>query len=87
GYWTAELPLVSELRQNYVADGGTWGQPFPYTSIAHIIIPRKFTEEYSRGRRYNLWSHEQDLDALSNILRTECIPHIVSAYVLEAKVY
>jgi hypothetical protein len=86
GYWTAELPLESELGESYVADGGTWGQPFPYGELAHIIIPRCFIEEHS-GVAFRQWAHEQDIDGLSQQLETADVRHYLSEYALEVKLF
>jgi len=85
GYWTAELPLENELGESYVKDGGTWGQPFPYNAIAHIIIPRHFIEEPWPGDAFYQWVHEQDIDRLATFLDRAGVRYHHSAYALEVK--
>ena len=88
GYWTAELPLESELGEAYIQDGGTWGQPFGYEDeLAHIIIPRKFCEEHSYTNVFRQWTHEQDIDGLSKIVAAAGIEHRISKFALEVKYY
>jgi len=87
-YWSGELPLESELNVTSVADGGSWGQPFRYREIAHIIIPRTFCEEPpSDGREFTQWYHEQDIDGLSEALSSQGIDHKLLQYCLELKLY
>jgi hypothetical protein len=87
GYWTAELPLLSEIGERSVVDGGTWGQPFPYEDLAHIIVPRRFTEEYAAPKRFAHWTHEQDINGLSGRLNGEGIEHRLAEHVLEIKLF
>ena len=87
-YWSAELPLVSELNETSVADGGSWSQPFCYREIAHVIIPRTFLEEpWSADGTFTQWHHEQDLDGLSKTLNLEGIDHNLLQFCLELKLY
>ena len=93
GYWTAELPKTEELGETYTRDGGAWSQPFPYAELAHLLIPRRFEEEYSgkliKGSPagFWIWSHTQDIDGLSNKLLSEGITHEISEYALEIKLF
>lgn len=87
GYWSAELPLEAELGEKYIADGGTWGQPFLYEEIAHVIIPREFTEEPWSDKVFTQWDHEQDVDGLSALLNDKGIDHHLSRYALEVKLF
>lgn len=87
GYWSAELPLASELGERSVADGGTWEQPFPYEDIAHIIVPKRFIEEPWSDKIFTQWHHEQDLDGLSAFFRVQGIDHHISPYALEVKLF
>jgi hypothetical protein len=81
GYWTAELPLLSQLHETYVGEGPSWTQPFPYYDIAHLIIPSRFEEHHMPG----MWTHEQDIDGLSALLNTAGIDHSLSRYALDIK--
>jgi len=84
GYWTGQLPLEAELGKMSVADGGTWGQPFPYDDLAHIIIPRQFIED-PLGREFRQYTHLQDIDGLSRALNEAGIPHHLSHHALDVK--
>lgn len=87
-YWSAELPLESELYETSVADGGSWGQPFSYREIAHVIIPRTFLEEpWSADGTFTQWHHEQDVEGLSKALNLEGIDHNLLQFCLELKLY
>ena len=87
-YWSAELPLESELHETSVADGGSWGQPFSYREIAHVIIPRTFLEEpWSADGTFTQWDHEQDIEGLSKALDLEGINHNLLQFCLELKLY
>lgn len=87
-YWSGELPLESELGEKHVADGGSWGQPFAYPDIAHVIIPRTFDEEpWSEGGKFTQWQHEQDVDGLSTVLRAAGIDHNHHDFGVELKLY
>lgn len=85
-YWSAGLPLASELMPTGVADGGTWGQPFMYREIAHIIVPREVyweatTPEFTNGTRF------QDIKRLSSELTAAGITHRLTEMILEIKLY
>lgn len=93
GYWTAELPKVGELGERSTTDGGTWGQPFPYNDLAHLIIPRQFSEERSydpdnKSRRgFWQWRHVQDIEGLSAQIRAEKIEYELSQWALQIKLF
>ena len=87
GYWTEELPEESELNDKGTNDGGTWGQPFPYDDLAHVIVPRRFFEEGMPFDRYTNWFHVQDVDGLSALLDANGIEHRLGDYALEIKLY
>ncbi|MBV1690969.1 hypothetical protein KRR38_25645 [Novosphingobium sp. G106] len=86
-YWVDELPLESELGEQYVHDGGTWGQPFLYEELAHVIIPRRFIEDSMFNKKFTSWEHEQDIDGLSVLLNDAGIEHRTSQLVLEVKLF
>ncbi len=46
GYLTSGIPKLEELLSTHVADGGTWGQPFAYSELAHVIVPRVFSDDF-----------------------------------------
>ena len=87
GYWTGELPLITELADTGIRDGGSWGQPFPYAELAHVMIPRRFEEEYADNGAFHIWGHEQDIDGLSMLLTADGIEHRHSKYVLEIRLF
>lgn len=87
GYWTAPLPLASELLSENTSDGGTWGQPFRYSQIAHLIIPRRFYWEQISTEGFNSGVHMQDVEGLSERLTAEGIAHRLAELVLEVKLY
>lgn len=88
GYWTGELPLENEIGEISTLDGGTWSQPFYYEdNIAHIIIPRIFTEEPWPAEVFRQWEHEQDIDGLSLLLTAAKIDHRLSQHALEVKLF
>ena len=87
GYWTASLPLESELLSEGTSDGGSWGQPFRYTQLAHVLVPRRFYWEEISAEGFNSGVHEQDVQGLSDLLAAEGIFHRLNEYVLEVKLY
>lgn len=87
GYWTAALPLEAELLEAGTADGGSWGQPFLYSQIAHLIVPRHFYWEHISAEGFSSGVHSQDVESLSKRLTAENIPHRLAELVLEIKLY
>jgi hypothetical protein len=87
GYWTAPLPLEAELLATGTSDGGTWGQPFLYSQIAHLIVPRRFYWERIADDGFTAGFHDQDIDGLSERLIHEVIAHRLTEHVLEVKLY
>jgi len=86
-YWTAGLPSASELTESHTTDGGTWGQPFSYQDIAHIIIPKTFYWELQEGQAYEYGTRQQDIHALSVELQAAGLPHRKTDLVLEVKLF
>lgn len=87
GYWTAPLPLEAELLVNGTSDGGTWGQPFRYSQLAHLIVPRRFYWEQISDEGFTSGVHVQDIDGLSVELSVEGIAHRLAELTLEVKLY
>lgn len=87
GYWTAPLPLETELLEDGTSDGGTWGQPFRYCQLAHVIVPRRFHSEQISAEGYNSGVYTQDVDGLSERLTVEGVVHRLTELVLEVKLY
>lgn len=87
-YWSAPLPKEDELIKEFgMRDGGMWGQPFPFSSLAHVIIPRKFSWEALIDKSLEFGVHEQDIEGLSVKLEAADIPHNLSTYALDVKLY
>jgi hypothetical protein len=86
-YWAAPLPRLSELGPSSTHDGGTWGQPFLYSEIAHLIIPRQFQREDTCSGAFQVTEYAQDLDSLAAALRASGIPHQLGKFALEVKLY
>jgi hypothetical protein len=91
GYWTFPLPKDTELGRDATTDGGTWREPFRYEEIAHFLLPRRFYGEAYDGReaggpvRFFHWHHYQDIDGLSDLLKSAGIEHRLSTFALEIK--
>lgn len=85
-YWSAGLPRESELGATGVADGGTWGQPFSYQDIAHIVIPREVYWEVA-APDFTHGSKLQDIQRLSSELDAARLQHRLTELVLEVKLY
>lgn len=80
GYWTAGLPGFTEIGNEALSDGGTWGQPFRYVDIAHVIVPKTFTTDLGDVRK-------QDINLLQRELETFGIESRLTERVLEIKLY
>ena len=87
GYWTAGLPGVDELTDVGVRDGGTWGQPFLFEDIAHVIVPRQFYWEKTGDSGFVQGTRLQDIDLLSERLTAAGVEHRLTRLVLELKRY
>jgi hypothetical protein len=86
-YWCAGLPSPEELTPSSVSDGGTWGQPFAYQEIAHMVIPRRFYWESRTGIAFEHGVKVQNIDLLSEELSRAGIPHRKTPLLLEIKLY
>ena len=87
GYWVSGIPNKDEITANGVKDGGTWGQPFGFEEIAHIIIPRRFYWESGDGPEFKHGYKQQDIVSLASALSDQSIPHRLTELVLEIKCY
>jgi len=87
GYWTGPLPLETELLARGTSDGGTWAQPFLYSQIAHVVIPRRFYCEQIAAEGFGSGVNVQDVEGLSVRLTGEGLPHRITELVLEVKLY
>lgn len=86
-YWASGLPSSAEIQPAFIGDGGIWGQPFSYNSIAHIILPKKFYCESSLNGVSKGGFKCQDVELVSRCLAEKEIPHSVTNLVLEIKLY
>ena len=86
-YWAAGLPADADLENVGTTDSGTWGQPFLYKDLAHVIIPREFYWEIIEPGRLENGTRQQDISALSNELISAGIEHRLTELVLEIKLY
>ena len=80
GYWTNGLPNSEDIYDSYIGDGGVWGQPFQYSELAHILIPRTFMTDNGKEK-------SQNLEALAARLSAEKLPFRKTEIVLEIKLY
>jgi hypothetical protein len=87
GYWTCGLPNRGEYSDSHIKDGGTWGQPFSFQEIAHIIVPKVFYWETVAGPEFKHGTKMQDIDKLSEQLSRAGIIHRKTDLLLEIKLY
>ncbi|TBW47478.1 hypothetical protein EZI54_22735 [Marinobacter halodurans] len=86
-YWSSGLPTAKEIGDIGIGDGGVWGQPFSYSQIAHLIVPRKFYWESFESGEFRDGFKEEPLESLSKVLETKDVPHRLTDLVLEIKCY
>lgn len=88
-YWSCGLPRKEDVRDGWIGDGGVWGQPFSFSDLAHIVIPRTFGTEYygEDGSWLEYKEQHQDIEGLSHALAAEGIDHRLTDLVLEIKCY
>jgi hypothetical protein len=86
-YWSAGLPAESELLSIGTTDGGTWGQPFLYSSLAHLIVPAQFRWERISSASFTQGVKRQDIGRLSQELSTVGVEHRLTELVLEIKLF
>ena len=86
-YWSAGLPQEAELGPHGTTDGGTWGQPFSYQSLAHVIIPKEFYWESAAAPGFRHGTKRQDIEWLSRELTNVGVQHRLTELVLEIKCY
>ena len=87
GYWSSGLPGADEIGDVGIGDGGIWKQPFSYSQIAHLIVPRKFYWEMFEAGKFRDGVKEQPLETLARSLVEKDIPHRLTDLVLEIKCY
>ncbi|MDO3566066.1 hypothetical protein [Ralstonia pseudosolanacearum] len=87
GYWQSGLPNPSDIHDEWIGDGGVWGQPFSYTDLAHIIVPREFYWEQVSQEGFESGVRVQDIESLSTELRAKGIEHRKTDLLLEIKLY
>ena len=88
-YWTCGLPALKDVDETHINDSGVWGQPFLYSSLAHVVIPRQFDWEAGdfNDDTHTYGTKTQDLDGLSKLLSSNGVPHRLTDLVLEIKLY
>jgi hypothetical protein len=86
-YWSAGLPAESELSSIGTTDGGTWGQPFAYSSLAHLIVPARFRWERISSTGFTQGVKRQDIARLSQELTAGGVQHRLTELVLEIKLF
>lgn len=84
-YWAGGLPKAGEYGERGINDGGNWGQPFSYSSIAHLIVPRRFEFCDMYLGQFVHKQTEQDIDRLSMLLQGLGIDHVISEWALELR--
>lgn len=88
GYWTSGLPALEDIGATGIADGGVWGQPFSYSELAHVVIPRTFYwESRTAAGQFESGLRSQDIDELSFRLSAAGVEHRATDLVLEIKLY
>ncbi len=87
GYWTAGLPAADDIFATFIGDNGVWGQPFHFSQLAHLLVPRKFMCDEPSGPNWTYRERVQDLESLSARLREAEIPHRLTDLVLELKCF
>ena len=86
-YWAAGIPAERDLGATGTTDGGAWGQPFSYKSLAHVIVPREFYWERQSGEGFEHGTRRQDLGRLSAELKRQQVPHRATELVVEVKLF
>lgn len=86
-YWASGIPHQHELTPTGLIDGGTWGQPFLYSEIAHLIIPAQFYWENLTANGFDNGYRRQDLITLSHALNEAGLPYRMTDLMLEVKLY
>lgn len=87
GYWACGLPAIDDIGETGIGDGGVWGQPFNYSELAHMIIPRSFYWEANVDGRFERGLRSQDIDELSSRLAAAGFQHRLTDLILEIKLY
>lgn len=87
GYWTRGLPAAEDIFETYIGDNGVWGQPFHFSQLAHVVVPRKFMCDEPPGPSWTYRERVQDLENLSAKLHAAEVPHRVTELILEIKCY
>ena len=81
------LPAAEEVEAWGIRDGGTWGQPFRFDDLAHLIVPREFYWERGQGADSERGHRAQDLVGLSTALQAAAVEHRLTGLVLEIKLF
>jgi len=86
-YWSAGLPGEGELGPIGTNDGGTWGQPFDFSHLAHIVLPRTFYWFQEEDGKTVRKERNQNIDLVSRALVEANIAHTKTRRLLEIKLY
>jgi hypothetical protein len=78
---------MDEVLDTHTADGGVWGQPFPFSDLAHFIVPREFYWESIGGPGFVQGKKDQNIEKLSQALKAAGVPHRLTELVLEIKCF
>lgn len=87
GYWTMGLPAAEDVEPWGIRDGGTWGQPFRFDDLAHVIVPAKFYWERGQGPDWECGYRTQALGPVSAALHVARIEHRLTDLILEIKLF
>jgi hypothetical protein len=87
GYWTSGVPSREDIFATHIGDSGVWGQPFTFSQLAHIVVPRRFMCDEPPGPNWAYRERVQNLEGLSAKLHAAGVPHRVTELMLEIKCY
>lgn len=87
GYWTCGLPNIEDIDTYFIKDNGVWMQPFRFSDMAHLIIPKEFFWEKDAPNAYSNGTKKQDISKLVIKLDELDIPYLLSDYCLEIKLF
>jgi hypothetical protein len=86
-YWYCGIPDFCEILDTHIADGGTWGQPFEYDDLAHVIVLASFYWETRGAPGFHSGLKHQAIEKVSLHLNELGIAHRKTEHVVEVKLY
>ena len=86
-YWNWGFPEEDDCLDSCTRDGGTWGQSFEYSDLAHIVVPATFYWERVINGAFQYGQKTQDIELFSTALQKLGIAHRKTDLVLEIKLY